>query len=253
MDQPIPLRCDDTDLAIAKNADRGAIEPYTNRRQFLHLLFENMTDVDTARARPAIFHGPEKLMRLQRELPPQRRLVVDDQHFDSQATQLDSRAQSSRTPAENENRNVDFSRTSQGFHVIVVGQRRTTFAALHDHAFTNERHAGLERAPIDQHGALGALAVDAENALGATIPMMVSEDRNARGVQGRTDRFPRPGEQRLAVESEGNGCGGSRTQDRMVYDPQGFGGEYGFFGAHGATCMQVEETRLGWVGARERP
>jgi len=78
-------------------------------------------------------------------------------------------------------------------------QLRESFNWFDLHSGLDQFHAGLDGKTVGNDQALGALTIGAENSLRCTVFGMVSEDMDAVGEEGGSDRFPLFGLEGLAA------------------------------------------------------
>ena len=152
-------------------------------------------------------------MGLQQELAAEAVLVVNDQGFNAPLAQLDRGAQPGRAAADDQGLGLDQLR---GVADQIFGQFRQTgqpFQTTDVHPGLYLGHAGLDRQPVGQNGALGALAVGAENALGGVVLGMATKSVDAVGEQGRGDNFAALSGHFPAVEFKGQVIPGRDGQD----------------------------------------
>ena len=165
---------------------------------------ENAGDLDAARARVAVVARAEEGVRLQRELAAELVLVVHDERLHAEEPELDRGVDARRAAADDEDVGLDRRNLPERRQRVVGRKRGQPLAAPDLHPGPDRRHASLDGKAVDEHGALAALAVRAEDALGASVARMVAEHLHAVREERRRDDFSFVRLHLAAVEGEGN-------------------------------------------------
>ena len=206
------------ELTVMEDADDGGVQPDLDRGQLRYLVVQHVTDVDTPHAGVAVGHRTEEVVGLQGELTTQLLLVVHDQDADAQLPQLDGGADAGRTTADDQDLDREILHRGRTLLRRGIAQLRQALAALNLHARLDRRHARFDRPSIRNHGALRALPVDTEDALGTAVFLVVAEDTDPRGVEGRGDDLAPARFQSPVVEAELDVGLRQRRQDGMGGD-----------------------------------
>ncbi len=194
----------ETDLLVVKRPHGGRSEHDRDGGESFELMRENAGDLDAPGARVAIVAGAEEGVRLQRELPAELVLVVHDESLRAEKPELDRGVDAGRPAPDDENVGLDRWNLPEPRQRVVRRKRGAPIAAPHLHPGPDRRHASLDRKTVDEHGALAALPIRAEDALGATVPRMVAEYLHAAREERRRDDFALVRLNLSVVEGEGN-------------------------------------------------
>ena len=206
--------------AIREHGDGRGLRPDAHILEAPDLGLQLLADVPTAGARVAGLDAAEELVGLEDELASQGGLVVHQDHAHSRLGQLDGGGKPGGSAAQDEHfrlHGLDLAEFGPRPH---LRQRGAPLEGLHRHARPHAHHAGLHGEAVGQDGALGALAIGAENALRRTVLVMVAEDPHAVGEEGRGNDLPLPGQHGLPLPGEGHGGLSRRGKDGVFLDAE---------------------------------
>jgi hypothetical protein len=172
-------RAQDADLLIAKDGQRGAVEPDADALDLSHLFFQSRGDVNPARPGVNGIDRAKETVCLQHQLAAQPLLVVHQQRLDAALAQLDGGRKPCRPSADDEHRHADLFDVAHRWNIGHARQLRQTIRRFNLHAGPHEFHARLDRLAVSQHQALSTLAVGAKDALGRAVFGMMAKDSHA--------------------------------------------------------------------------
>ena len=205
----------DAHPAIGEHREHRRVEPDADVLECAHILLEPGRDVDAARAGMARLDRAEELVRLEDELAAQAVLVVDDERADASLAQLDAGSEPGRAAADDQALHVHGLNRVHARLPVDVGQGGQPVEGPDVHARADDDHARLDRQAVGDDGALGALAVGAENALRRAVLVMVPERADAAGEKGGGDRFALARLQRPPLPRKRHVGRPGRSEDRV--------------------------------------
>ena len=140
--------------------------------------------VESPGAGIAVLLGAEELVGLEDEFASKARLVVRHDDREAALRELDRRGKAGRAAAHDEDvrGKAAFPRARGG--QVVSREDRKPVEAPDVHSGREGGHAGLAREAVNDDGALGALAVRAEYALGRAVLGVAGKGHDARCRQG---------------------------------------------------------------------
>ena len=160
---------------VGEHRHGRGVEPDLDRGQSPDLRGQDGADLEAAGPGMGVFDRAEELVGLQHELAAQPVLVVDEQGADAEFPQLDGGREPRRPAADDQDIGRDgCDRRGRGRRVR-GRQPRQAFDRRDAHPGAQGGHAGLDRPPVGDDQTLRALAVGAEEALGAPVLGVVAE------------------------------------------------------------------------------
>ena len=204
LDEFILSGLENPDLLVFEDKEDGAVGPNGQVRVLARLLGQLAADLIPPCSGVGVFDGTEELMGLEDQLPTQLVLVVHDQSLDPESGHLQGGGEAGGTTADDENGDLDLLYVLNLRARDCLRETRKAIHAFNDHVAFYGGHTGFDGKAVGQNEALGALPVGAEDTLTCTVLVVVTEDLDPVGHQGRRDHLSLTGLHGRLVPVEDN-------------------------------------------------
>ena len=169
-DEPFEIDCDivfifdeKTSLFVLENADNACFGVDFDVFEASDFLFEDAGDVYAACSGEAVFLASEEFVGLEQQFAAEFRLVVNQNDAETELCKFDRRVEAAWSAADNENVAAFVASFGVFYRSVVFSKFRNAVKSLDLHSCFERSDARFLRQSVDDHRALAALAVRAED------------------------------------------------------------------------------------------